>query len=50
MGKLLRLQHYHNTFYNNTTVQAAQSTLYARGEISPLFQDNMLLWRRVEKG
>ena len=38
------------TFYNNTNVQAALSILYARGEISPLFQDNMLLWQRVEKG
>lgn len=33
----------------NTTVQAALSTLYARGEISPLFQDNKLLWQRIEK-
>src|SRR5205823_15059692 len=31
----------------NTTVQSALSTLYIRGEISPLFQDNALLWRRT---
>ena len=29
----------------NTTVQAALSTLSAQGEISPLFQDNSLVWR-----
>ena len=28
----------------HTTVQAALSTLYARGEIYPLFRDNYLLW------
>ncbi len=33
----------------NTTVQSALSTLYARGEIYPLFQDNSLLWCRGEK-
>ena len=27
-----------------TTVQSALSTLYTRGEIHPLFQDNYLLW------
>jgi glyoxylase-like metal-dependent hydrolase (beta-lactamase superfamily II) len=32
----------------NTTVQAALSALYARGEIYPLFQDNYLVWRRIE--
>lgn len=32
----------------NTTVQSALSTLYARGEISPLFQDNRLLWQRIQ--
>ena len=31
----------------NTTVQSALSTLYTRGEICPLFQDNSLAWRRV---
>ncbi|MBV9228080.1 MAG: MBL fold metallo-hydrolase [Chloroflexi bacterium] len=31
----------------NTTVQSALSTLYTRGEIQPVFQDNMLMWRRV---
>jgi len=31
----------------NTTVQSALSTLYARGEICPLFQDNSLVWRRI---
>lgn len=31
----------------NTTVQAALSTLYARGEIYPLFQDNYLVWHRT---
>ncbi len=34
----------------NTTVQSALATLYARGEIQPVFQDNYLAWRRVEKG
>jgi glyoxylase-like metal-dependent hydrolase (beta-lactamase superfamily II) len=33
----------------NTTVQAALSALYARGEIYPRFQDNYLLWLRTEK-
>jgi glyoxylase-like metal-dependent hydrolase (beta-lactamase superfamily II) len=33
----------------NTTVQSALSTLYARGEIHPLFQENRLMWRRGEK-
>ena len=28
-----------------TTIQSAVSTLYTRGEIYPLFQDNHLLWR-----
>ena len=32
----------------NTTVQAALSALYARGEIYPLFQDNYLVWRKAE--
>lgn len=31
----------------NTTVQSALSTLYARSELSPLFQENQLLWQRV---
>jgi glyoxylase-like metal-dependent hydrolase (beta-lactamase superfamily II) len=31
----------------NTTVQSALSTLYSRGEISPLFQNNALTWRRT---
>jgi len=31
----------------NTTVQSALSTLYARGEICPLFQDNSLVWHRI---
>jgi glyoxylase-like metal-dependent hydrolase (beta-lactamase superfamily II) len=35
---------------SNTTVQSALSTLYARGEIYPLFQDSHLVWRRGEKG
>lgn len=30
-----------------TTVQAALSALYARGEVQPLFVDNFLLWQRV---
>src|SRR5579884_1929881 len=30
----------------NTTVQAALSALYARGEIYPLFQENYLVWHR----
>jgi len=34
----------------STTVQSALATLYARGEIQPVFQDNYLAWRRVEKG
>lgn len=29
----------------NTTVQSGLSTLYARGEIAPVFERNMLLWR-----
>jgi glyoxylase-like metal-dependent hydrolase (beta-lactamase superfamily II) len=33
----------------NTTVQSGLSTLYARGEIYPLFQDNHLQWQRGEK-
>lgn len=32
----------------NTTVQSARSTLYGRGEIQPIFQENALLWRRIE--
>ena len=28
-----------------TTVQSALSTLYTRGELYPLFQDNQLMWR-----
>jgi glyoxylase-like metal-dependent hydrolase (beta-lactamase superfamily II) len=32
-----------------TTVQSALSTLYTRGEISPLFQNNTLLWARGKK-
>lgn len=31
----------------NTTVQSGLSTLYARGEIAPVFEQNMLLWRAV---
>ena len=31
-----------------TTVQAALSALYTRGEIHPVFQDNYLLWQRVQ--
>jgi glyoxylase-like metal-dependent hydrolase (beta-lactamase superfamily II) len=31
----------------NTTVQSAVSTLYMRGEINPIFQDNTLAWRRT---
>ncbi|HKV58413.1 MAG TPA: hypothetical protein VJO32_09020, partial [Ktedonobacteraceae bacterium] len=30
-----------------TTVQAALSALYARGEVRPTFEDNYLLWQRV---
>ncbi len=30
-----------------TTVQAALGALYARGEIQPVFADNLLLWQRV---
>jgi len=30
-----------------TTVQAALSALYARGEVRPLFEDNFLLWQRT---
>jgi glyoxylase-like metal-dependent hydrolase (beta-lactamase superfamily II) len=32
----------------NTTVQAALSALYTQGEIHPVFQDNYLLWQRVQ--
>lgn len=32
----------------NTTVQSALSTLYASGEISPVFHENKLLWQRVQ--
>jgi len=32
-----------------TTVQSALSTLYARGEVYPLFQQNSLLWNRGTK-
>lgn len=32
----------------NTTVQSALSTLYQRGEMYPLFQDNSLVWRRSQ--
>lgn len=31
----------------NTTVQSALSTLYRRGEISPIFQEDSLLWQRA---
>ena len=31
----------------NTTVQSALGTLYRRGEISPIFQENSLAWRRT---
>ncbi|GAC1380749.1 MAG: MBL fold metallo-hydrolase [Ktedonobacteraceae bacterium] len=31
----------------NTTVQSALSTLYTRSEIEPIFQDNVLTWRRT---
>ncbi len=34
----------------NTTIQSALSTLYARGEILPIFRDNHLVWCRSEKG
>jgi glyoxylase-like metal-dependent hydrolase (beta-lactamase superfamily II) len=34
----------------NTTMQSALSTLYARGEIEPIFRDNQLVWCRSEKG
>jgi len=30
-----------------TTIQAALSALYARGEVQPVFVDNYLLWQRV---
>jgi len=33
----------------NTTLQSGLSTLYARGEIHPLFRDNHLEWQRGEK-
>lgn len=33
----------------NTTIQSALSTLYARGEVCPLFQNNALTWRSTEK-
>lgn len=29
-----------------TTIQSGLSTLYTRGEIHPLFRDNLLLWHR----
>jgi glyoxylase-like metal-dependent hydrolase (beta-lactamase superfamily II) len=32
----------------NTTVQAALSTLYTQNTIQPIFQDNRLLWQRVQ--
>ena len=32
----------------NTTVQSTLSTLYTRGEISPVFRENQLLWQRVQ--
>lgn len=32
----------------STTVQAALSALYTQGEIQPIFQDNCLLWQRVQ--
>lgn len=32
----------------NTTMQSALSTLYTRGEIAPVFQENRLLWRRLK--
>src|SRR6266581_6009115 len=32
----------------NATVQAALSALYAQGEIRPVFQDNYLLWQRMQ--
>lgn len=32
----------------NTTVQSTLSTLYARGEICPVFRENQLLWQRVQ--
>ncbi|QBD78445.1 MBL fold metallo-hydrolase [Ktedonosporobacter rubrisoli] len=32
-----------------TTVQSALSTLYASGELQPIFQDNQLRWQRVGK-
>ncbi len=31
----------------NTTVHSALSTLYGRGEIQPVFQQNALIWRRT---
>ena len=33
-----------------TTIQSALSTLYAQGEVYPLFQSNSLLWNRGTKG
>ncbi len=33
-----------------TTIQSALSTLYAQGEVYPLFQANSLLWNRGTKG
>ncbi|MBO0780188.1 MAG: MBL fold metallo-hydrolase [Ktedonobacteraceae bacterium] len=30
-----------------TTIQSALTTLYARGELAPVFQDNQLLWQRT---
>ena len=32
----------------NTTIQAALSALYAQAEIQPIFQDNYLLWQRMQ--
>ena len=31
----------------NTTVQSALSTLYKRGEVSPIFHENTLAWHRT---
>ena len=32
----------------NTTIQAALSALYTQAEIQPIFQDNYLLWQRMQ--
>src|SRR5579885_589904 len=32
----------------NTTLQSALSTLYTANEIAPVFQENQLLWRRLQ--